>query len=155
MQKTKPSFQFTAGNSLSDYFITDTLSDAAVKTGNVDVHGNQYGLLRKSKCFRMSESMTCNTCHNTHQNERGKTELFSQRCTGCHNTTATEFKTPAHMRVMTIEKNCIDCHMPSQPSRSIAVFLEGSEKLVASTLRTHFIGIYPKEIKKFINKTKE
>lgn len=155
MQKTKPSFQFTAGKNLADYFITDTLSDAAVETGNVDVHGNQYGLLRKSKCFRMSITMTCNTCHDTHQDERGKTELFSQRCTSCHNTKTSEFKTPAHTQVMAVEKNCIDCHMPSQASRSIAVFLEGSEKLVASTLRTHFIAIYPEEIKKFINKTKE
>ena len=155
MQKTKPSFQFTAGKYLADYFITDTLSDAAVETGNVDVHGNQYGLLRKSKCFRLSSSLTCNTCHHTHENERGKTELFSQRCTSCHNANGDEFKTPAHSQVKTIEKNCIDCHMPSQPSRSIAVFLEGSEKLVASTLRTHFIGIYPEEIKKFMSKTTE
>jgi transposase-like protein len=153
--KTKPSFQFTAGKKLSDYFITDTLSDNAVKSGNVDVHGNQYGLLRASKCFRMSSAMTCNTCHNSHKNERGNDALFSSRCTGCHSTTANEFKTPTHKQVTNIQNNCIDCHMPSQDSRAIAVFLEGAQKLVASKLRTHFIGIYDEETKKFIAKMKK
>ena len=47
---------------------------------NIDVHGNQLGLLSASKCFRMSQTMTCTTCHNPHENERGKIALFSQRC---------------------------------------------------------------------------
>ena len=151
IQKTKPSFEYTAGKNLSDYFTIDKLKDFFVNSADVDVHGNQVGLLMASKCFRMSTEMTCNTCHNTHENERGKKELFSQRCMGCHNITADNFKTPTHDLIVGIEKNCIDCHMPSQPSKSIAVFLEGEETPKASLLRSHFIGIYPEEIKKFIN----
>jgi hypothetical protein len=68
LQKTKPSFSFVAGDILSDYFIIDT---TAPDPKHIDVHANQYGLLRASKCFRMSNTMTCNTCHNTHENEKG------------------------------------------------------------------------------------
>ena len=152
IQKTKPSFEFTAGKKLSDYFIIDTLSNVIQNSAAIDVHGNQYALLRASKCFRLSTTLTCNTCHDTHENERGKVELFSQRCIGCHDPAGNSFKTQTHLQIVAIEKNCIDCHMPAQPSKSIAVFLQGEETPKASLLRTHFIGIYQDEIKKFINK---
>jgi hypothetical protein len=152
IQKTKPSFEFTAGKNLSEYFTIDTVSNYVLNSSNVDVHGNQVGLLKASKCFRMSSSMTCSTCHNTHQNERGKAALFSQRCMSCHNLSDEKLKTPAHLQVAVIEKNCIDCHMPAQPSKSIAVFLQGEETPKASLLRSHFISIYPDEIKKHLNK---
>jgi hypothetical protein len=152
IQKTKPSFQFAAGQALSDYFITDTSGNAVLNGANIDVHGNQYALLRASKCFKMSTTLTCNTCHDTHKNERGQLELLSQRCMGCHDPATAEFKTPTHTSVATLQKNCIDCHMPAQPSKSIAVFLEGRETPKASSLRSHFIAIYPEEAKKFLNK---
>jgi len=152
IQKTKPSFEFTAGKNLSDYFVTDTSSTAVLNGANVDVHGNQYALLRASKCFKMSTTLTCNTCHNTHVNERGKTELFSQRCMTCHDPSSTAFKTATHTSITAIEKNCIDCHMPAQPSKSIAVFLQNEETPRASLLRSHFIAIYPEESKKYLNK---
>lgn len=142
IQKTKPSFQFTAGNKLSDYFTIDSLHNAAAMSGNIDVHGNQVGLLKESKCFIMSNSMTCNTCHDTHQNQRNKKELFSAKCMSCHNTDDNSFKTPAHTATASIENNCIDCHMPAQPSRSIAVFLQGQETPKASLVRSHYIAIY-------------
>jgi hypothetical protein len=149
INKIKPSFQFTAGKNLADYFKVDSLNDEAVKNGNIDVHGNNYGLLIASKCFRMSVNLTCNSCHNTHENQRGKTELFSQKCMSCHDIKTESFKTPAHVQVIAIGKNCIDCHMPAQPSRAIAVKLQGEEVPRASLIRTHFIGIYPDETKRF------
>ena len=154
IQKTKPSFEFTAGKNLSEYFTIDSLNNYVLNSSNVDVHGNQVGLLKASKCFGMSSSMTCSTCHNTHENERGKTELFSQRCMSCHNTADEKFKTSTHSQISFIEKNCIDCHMPAQPSKSIAVFLQGEETPRASLLRSHFISIYEDEVKKYLNKNK-
>ena len=149
IEKTKPSFQFTAGKDLGDYFKIDTSTIDVANNGNVDVHGNQYGLLKASKCFSMSTVMTCNTCHNTHENQRGKPEFFSQKCISCHNTSAEKFKTPAHNQVSGIEKNCIDCHMPAQPSKAIAVNLEGEEVPRASLIRSHFISIYRNQLKNF------
>jgi hypothetical protein len=148
MEKTKPSFQFTAGKNLTDYFKIDSLNIDVANNGNVDVHGNQYGLLKASKCFKLSKNMTCNTCHNTHENQRGQKEMFSQKCIGCHNTTADNFKTPSHKQIVAIEKNCIDCHMPAQPSKAIAVNLQNEEVPRASLIRSHFISIYNAVIKK-------
>jgi hypothetical protein len=72
----------------------------------------------------------------------------------CHNTADEKFKTATHSQIAMIEKNCIDCHMPAQPSKSIAVFLQGEETPKASLLRSHFISIYQDEVKKYLNKNK-
>ena len=147
LQKTKPSFSFTAGKNLSDYFIVDT---TAPDPRNIDVHGNQYGLLRASACFRISKTMTCNTCHNTHETERGKTTLFSQRCMTCHNGTHEPFCKMKNTLGAALAQNCIDCHMPLKPSRAIAVFLPGATAPTAALIRSHFIGIYPEETQRIL-----
>ncbi|MBZ5857807.1 cytochrome c3 family protein [Flavihumibacter profundi] len=142
--KTSPSFSFTAGDTLSKYFAIDT---SRKNVADIDVHGNQYGLLASSKCFNKSQ-MTCSSCHNTHENEKGKLEVFSQRCLSCHKQEdGKQCKLFAKLGPV-INKDCIDCHMPKQASRSIAVFLQGENIPTPALLRTHFISIYPEETKK-------
>jgi hypothetical protein len=148
LSKTKPSFRFQSGNRLADYFNIDTAQKAAA---DIDVHGNQYGMMASSKCFRQSE-MTCLTCHNPHENETGKLELFSQHCMSCHNQAHGNFCKAAQKIGASITKNCIDCHMPEQPSKSIMVLLQGGGLPVSATMRSHFISIYPEETKKFLHK---
>lgn len=142
IQKTKPSFSFTAGKNLSDFFAQKIIVDKAMQSGEVEVHGNQYGLLTASKCFKQSTILTCNSCHSPHQNERGNMQLYSSRCINCHDTNTDSFKTVTHTHVSNIAQNCIDCHMPLQPSKAIAVYLEGKQEPVASLIRSHYIGIY-------------
>lgn len=153
MQKLKASFQFTPGKNLADYFILDSIHNASLAGGEVEVHGNQYGLLRKSKCFTASSTMTCSSCHNTHNNERGKTELFAARCMNCHPSNAA-LKTATHLLVKGIEQKCTSCHMPVLESRAIAVYLQGEERPKAALVRSHFIGIYPDETKKVLSNQK-
>ncbi|MEP7108043.1 MAG: multiheme c-type cytochrome [Ferruginibacter sp.] len=149
LQKIKPSFEFKAGEKLADYFLIDT---APKDAGTIDVHGNQFGLLAASKCFLKSNTLTCNTCHNPHENEKGKVGLFSQRCLNCHN----DKQTDAVLCKMTgtlgseINKNCIDCHMPEQPSKAIAVLLQGDSIPTSALMHTHLIKNYPDETKKVI-----
>jgi hypothetical protein len=154
MQKLKPSFQFTPGKNLADYFILDSIHNSSLAGGEVEVHGNQYGLLRKSKCFIASSTMTCSSCHNTHENERGKTGLFTARCMSCHPSNAANLQTPTHLLVKGIEQKCTSCHMPVLESRAIAVYLQGEEKPKAALVRSHFIGIYPDVTKKILNNEK-
>src|SRR4030095_2285225 len=154
IQKTKPSFSFTAGQNLTDYFSTNVIDQTAMSSGEVEVHGNQYGLLQVSKCFKGS-NLTCNTCHNSHENERGNMTLYSARCMNCHNITANNFKSGVHNQLSMITQNCIDCHMPQQPSKAIAVYLQGQAEPVASLIRSHYVGIYPEVTKKSINKNKK
>jgi len=146
LEEKKPPFQFVAGDSLSSYF---EATDAAKKTGVMDVHGNQLGILSASKCFRLSKTMTCITCHNPHKNERGNTAVFSQRCMSCHQE---QHKTIEGLSNETLVNNCIDCHMPLQESTSISFFLQGKEQPVNALMRTHFIKVYADETKKFIEK---
>ena len=49
-----------------------------------------------------------------------------------------------------IKTNFIDCHMPASSSRAITLMLRGQEVPTAALVRTHFISIYPDEVKKFV-----
>lgn len=150
LAKIKPSFEYTVGDTLSNYFAEKNISNATPDYDNIDVHGNQYGLLKASKCFTMSD-MTCNSCHNTHENERGKKALFSRRCMTCHNAEHNNFCKMSPTPGVSITSNCIDCHMPAKPSRAITLLLPGANVPTAALVRSHFISIYPEEVKKFIN----
>lgn len=150
LQKTKPSFTFTSGDALKDYFRLDT---AVPDPEKIDVHGNQYGLLRASKCFIKSD-MTCNTCHDIHKNEKKQTIVFSQRCMSCHNTEHSNFCGMAKVIGKNIVSNCIDCHMPLKPSKAIAVFLPGSNAPTAAQIRSHYIKTYPEETGKVLEMIK-
>lgn len=154
LKKTRPSFTFTAGDTLADYFRNDTLSAAAINFGNVDVHGNQYELLKASKCFRMSTNLTCNSCHNTHENERGKLAVFSQRCMTCHTDVHANFTSVSKIAVPALKTNCIDCHMPTGRSRAIVVFSSGSDIPTAALFRSHFITVYPDKSKSILDSLK-
>ncbi len=154
LEKTRPSFAFEPGDQLADFFKLDT---AAPDPQKIDVHGNQYGLLRASKCFKNSQTLTCNICHNSHENERGKTAIFSQRCMSCHSPAHNNFCKMGTKIGPSINTNCIDCHMPVKPSRAIAVYLPGQNFPAAALIRSHFISIYPEEttrVTEFIQRTK-
>jgi hypothetical protein len=97
-----------------------------------EVHGNQVGLLRRSRCFQQSAGMTCLTCHNVHQVQRDLVAM-SEKCGACH--AAKPCKKAA------AADNCIDCHMPRQKSQVITFRTAGARPL-AQTYRTHTIGIY-------------
>lgn len=152
LQKTTPSFEFTVGDTLSHYFVKNA---AAPNTKEIDVHGNQYGLLTQSKCFRNSATMTCVTCHDAHANERGQETLFAQRCITCHNKEHGTFCKIDASKVSSITSGCVDCHMPKQPSMSVALLLPGDVLPTAALIHTHDIKIYPEATKKFLqNKNK-
>ena len=79
----KSAFSFIAGDTLSKFI--SSRNKSLTDTSNIDVHGNEYGLLVASKCYKMTNTLQCNTCHNTHLNQRGNLALFSQKCMSCHN----------------------------------------------------------------------
>jgi len=145
-------FSFTAGDKLSDYYVIDTTTPDPNK---IDVHGNQYGLLRSSKCFRLSNTLTCSSCHNTHENEKGKVATFSQRCMNCHDDAHEKMCKLTKSLGAIIKTNCIDCHMPLQSSKAIAVQLHGDSLPTAALIRSHLITVYPDETKKIIDVMKK
>jgi hypothetical protein len=128
-----PSFSFRPGERLDDYLIPQ--SDRDVPTP--DVHGNQVGLLRRSKCFRASPDMSCATCHDVHQPQRDLAG-FAQTCLGCHQADQHPNRAEIGERLQTA---CVDCHMPNRKSNALEIHRPG--KQFALYFRSHAIGIYP------------
>jgi len=147
LTKTRPSFEFQAGDTLSNYF---SLQTAALNADNIDVHGNQLGLLSLSKCFTIGK-VTCLNCHNIHENENGLIKIFSQRCMSCHSEGHGKLCKMTNEIGASITENCIDCHMPKQLSHAVAVYLQGADAPTPALMRTHYIKIYPGETQKMLN----
>jgi hypothetical protein len=153
-----PAFMYKAGDRLEDFSLPKYNKDSVA---SLDVHGNQYGLMTASACFKNSR-MTCSSCHNVHGKEVNEPALFSQRCMNCHNgsvnnkQTICRFKPPAGM---VLSSNCIDCHMPNLPSKAIFLQMANASKSTADLVRTHRVAIYPEAVKTFIktfkNKTEK
>jgi len=148
LNQIKPSFSFQAGDKLNDYFTYNTIATSAE---NLDVHGNQYGMLSLSKCF-LSPELTCNSCHSSHKNETGQISLFSQRCMSCHRREHGSFCTQKNLPDSVLTQNCIDCHMPVRKSNTIVFLEENTGNQVAATMRSHLIRVYPDEAKEKLEK---
>src|SRR2546425_1933097 len=125
-------FSYRPGEKLDAYFMPEGEGSAVP-----DVHGNQVGLLRRSKCFRSSPEMSCATCHNVHQQQRDLA-WFAQKCVGCHQTREHPMGDQIGDRLMT---DCIDCHMPNRQSKAIQI--NTPTKPFVLYFRSHAIGIYP------------
>ena len=145
LSKTQPSFSFTAGNDLSKFFKLDS---AVTNIDDIDVHGNQYGMLSASKCFKKSK-LTCITCHNSHNSERGDLYAFAVKCQSCHNKNGEPICKLAHqLTEEQLKKNCINCHMPQERSKAIMVLREGENVPTSAYMRSHYITVYQEESKK-------
>lgn len=134
-QAIEPPFSFLVGDDLDKFYRP---SEVEIND-SLDVHGNQYGLLASSDCFKNSPKMDCTTCHNPHKNERGDSENFNRKCMNCHSQTDISCKKDVeHMDISM--KDCINCHMPLRPSKSMVMKLESTKTAVQ--VRTHLIDIY-------------
>jgi hypothetical protein len=146
----KPAFSFKAGDKLEDFSLPKYNTDSVAM---LDVHGNQYGLLTSSKCFKNSQ-MTCSSCHNVHGREVNEPALYSQRCMNCHNGTAQPECKVKPTAGIVLSENCIDCHMPSLPSKAIFLQLADPSKSTADFVRSHRVAIYSEATKEFIKQAK-
>lgn len=139
------SFSFLAGENLDEY-ARNHQSGNIVSNSQLDVHGNQYGLLKSSECFINSgESFSCTSCHNPHKKQRGNFSYFNSKCIGCHTNSDKVECSGDSAEITKMENNCISCHMPTKPSKVMAVQLAKDSLETAVYVRTHLIGIYPKE----------
>jgi Cytochrome c554 and c-prime len=146
----KPTFSYKAGDRLEDFSLPKYNVDSVAK---LDVHGNQYGLLTSSKCF-INSQMNCSSCHSVHGREVNEPALYSQRCMNCHNgSSQPECKIKPTAGIV-LSENCIDCHMPSLPSKAIFLQLEDASKSTADFVRSHRVAIYQEATKEFIKQSK-
>lgn len=126
-------FSYVPGKPLDNY-LRHPEGDLAA---HPDVHGNQVGLLQKSRCYSSSPNMSCSTCHDVHQPERA-VAAYSDRCLTCHQVESCGMsKTMGHK----IADNCIGCHMPVESTNAIAS--ETAGQVIRPKMRNHWIKVYP------------
>ncbi len=131
----QPAFSYVPGEPLARYFAPLPGADQ----DRPDVHGNQVGLLERSRCFRSSAQMTCSTCHDVHTTG-APVEAYAQRCLTCHQWQSCGV---AHKLGASIQNKCIGCHMPLQQTEAIISVTAGQK--VQATMRTHWIKVYAPE----------
>jgi Cytochrome c554 and c-prime len=127
-----PVFSFLPGNRIADYLSLPSAGDEV----KIDVHGSQVELLRRSRCFRESKTMTCLTCHDVHTTQRDAA-AFSTHCLSCHKVASCGLYA---QRGESLAQNCVDCHMPKQPTELIVSDSNGRK--VKPEVRNHQIKIY-------------
>ncbi len=127
-----PAFSYLPGKPLDEYLAADPIDISH----QLDVHGNQVGLLKKSRCYLSSPSMSCSTCHDVHRPERAAAE-YSDRCLSCHQWQSCGV---SHTMGIKITHNCIDCHMPLQQTNAIVSVT--ANRILRTSIRTHWIKIY-------------
>ena len=133
----KPAFSFQPGDSLDAYV---SLTYEQQSGANEDPHAaNQLARLRMSSCFQQDTSLSCATCHNPHQFERGNHEVFVKRCLQCHEPAACGM---ADRVGEPLREHCIDCHMPLQGDTQTVLHVDGDK--VMPQLRDHYIKAWPK-----------
>lgn len=134
IQRTElaPAFSYVPGEPLARYFTPLPGAD----TDRPDVHGNQVGLLKRSRCFLSSPQMTCSTCHDVHTTGQ-PLEAYARKCLTCHQWQSCG---EAHRIGPSIASQCIGCHMPLQQTNAIISVTAGQR--VQATMRTHWIKVY-------------
>ncbi len=135
----EPPFSYLVGEPLNDY-LTHSSENGALDS--LDVHSNQYGLLRSSKCFQMSKTLDCATCHDPHKNQRGNTQWFNAQCISCHSAGMVGCAIEENIAIQN-QNDCIKCHMPLFNSKTMTVQISADSSETAVKVRTHKIGIYP------------
>ena len=128
-----PAFSYVPGQPLANFY--KQLAPADVE--HPDVHGNQVGLLQRSKCYLSSKTMTCSTCHDVHTAEK-PAESYSAKCLTCH--TWQTCKVSAKLG-HAIVNDCINCHMPVEQTNVIVS--QTADNVVHARMRNHWIKIYP------------
>jgi hypothetical protein len=129
-----PAFSFRPGEALSEYVKLQEPN----ATDRLDVHGNQVTLLERSRCFQSSPGMSCSTCHDVHAPERAAAD-YSTRCIECHRVDQCGMVRKLGTQ---IASNCIDCHMPVQPSNLLV--LDADDTRLKAKVRNHWIRVYQK-----------
>ncbi len=127
-----PTFSYVPGRPLSEYFKPLPSPDVE----HPDVHGNQVGLLQRSKCFRSSEQMSCSTCHDVHTTGQSL-ESYSLKCLSCHNWQSCGMSRRMGQKIV---NKCIDCHMPIEETNVIVSQTAG--QVVHAKMRNHWIKVY-------------
>jgi tetratricopeptide repeat protein len=119
LQPGKDYLDFRPGTALGD--VVAIFSVPQRIKGNHFMALDQFEQVKMSRCWTASNGgMGCISCHDPHVQLHGDkaADFFRSRCLNCH--AATSCREPMAQREATSPPdNCIQCHMPKQPTENI------------------------------------
>ena len=104
---------FRPGLRISDFRVSYRVDREASR---MTVSG-QIEQMRLSRCYIVSETMTCATCHNPHARPDKSVEVahFCNKCLQCHSTESCGLDSETRVSQQS-DDNCVTCHMPRGPT---------------------------------------
>lgn len=149
----RSTFAFVPKDTAANFYEPDFGASSSTQT---DVHGKQYQLLNASKCFASSLTMTCTTCHDSHQKETGNVAAYAQKCISCHQEGAHNSQCKLAKQLgSSLNTYCVDCHMPALPSQVITYRMSGKLQATPYLLRTHRIAVYTQKTQEVLSLIKK
>ncbi len=119
LQPGKNYLDFRPGTALGD--VVAVFSVPQTIKGNHFIALDQFEQVKMSRCWSASAGrMGCISCHDPHVQLHGDqaADFFRSRCLTCHSTSSC--REPMAQRQATAPPdNCIQCHMPKQPTENI------------------------------------
>ena len=117
LREGQNAFSYRPGEPLGEHRLH---FDHAPGTGHDDkfeIAGAAYRL-RKSTCFIKSGKLSCTTCHNPHDIQRGEAAVihYDQACRTCH---ANQLQVTIAAKQHTAAGNCAGCHMPKRRTEDV------------------------------------
>jgi tetratricopeptide (TPR) repeat protein len=133
MKPRGPALSYRQGEPLEAYFRT-----ARVEHQENDHVADQVKYLRQSRCFQMSDTLTCTTCHNPHR--PASPGSVARACLKCHQpANCTEHdRLPAAVR-----GDCVGCHMPRYNRVEVHFDTEDDQYVAPMRPHQHRIAVYP------------
>jgi len=118
LEPNKTFFDFKPGMKLSEVF--NVFLPRYTDSHESFIMASQADRLRLSKCYSVSETMTCLTCHNPHHSVRkADKQQFNDACMSCHQEQKLALCSESLATRQEVGNNCIQCHMPPSGSMDI------------------------------------
>lgn len=139
----QPPFTYRPGEPLDDFIKFEHKGEEVEGGVHTD---NQLARLAMSRCFQESDTMTCATCHDPHQPEHGRQDVFAARCRSCHEQDRCDMFATAGEA---IRDRCVDCHMPKRRDKEMKFATEAG-MIDLLMLRDHNIRGWPEATEKVL-----
>ncbi len=118
LEPGKSFFDFKPGMELKE--VINVFLPRYTNSHEAFIMASQADRLRLSKCFSVSETMTCLTCHHPHHSVRSTDkQMFNEACQSCHQEQELALCSAPLASRQELNNNCVYCHMP--PSGSIDI----------------------------------
>ena len=107
----RPPFSWNPAEPLSSFQLFFDHFPGLGRDDKFEIVSSAYRM-RQSPCFLKSSTLTCTTCHNPHQAQRGEAAMqrYEAACRSCHSALDAFTSTGKHPP----GSNCVECHMPER-----------------------------------------